>query len=95
MMDYYIHEGRSAALQKLSHVQHLTRIEQLVNEAMRHCASLAASVGSPSTPAAVARAWKVPTSLSRSYSRSDLALHHERRKCCARRGGAAHAGRGV
>jgi len=81
MMDYYIHEGRSAALQKLSHVQHLTRIEQLVNEAMRHCASLAASVGSPSTPAAVARAWKVPTSLSRSYSRSDLVtLHHEHRK---------------
>eukprot|EP00962_Isochrysis_galbana_P003136 scaffold874_cov95-Isochrysis_galbana.AAC.1 len=80
-MRTYIHEGRAAALAQLSHVQHLLKIEQMLEQATRLCSALASSVGSPASPAP-AHAWQLP----RNHSRSQLLrMREEHRRSVDRR----------
>jgi hypothetical protein len=80
-MRTYIHEGRAAALSKMSHVQHLLKIEQMLEQATRLCSALATSVGSPASPAP-AQAWQMP----RNHSRSQLLrMREEHRRSVDRR----------
>mmetsp|Transcript_1895 Transcript_1895/g.5176 ORF Transcript_1895/g.5176 Transcript_1895/m.5176 type:complete len:643 (+) Transcript_1895:1098-3026(+) len=67
VMAAYIHEGRAAALSKLSHVRHLLRVEQSLENATRLCSALVASLGSPTSPVRTP-AWGIP----RNHSRSQL-----------------------